>query len=707
METRLPGLLRIRDRGTSRSLQTPDAAGEHLLRRLKLSPIPQPATPTHQLCSIYHPTRLCQVGSFSAGRTYYVQWILGGRVIAENVRPFTLNSGNAVLLIFASDEEASASEVHVPPGVLLPAPAEIRRLRMCNTSKSFCPHVNFVAAPGCAAPTSCRIHLAPRKSTPSAMMPQPAAAVSAAAVAAAAAAAAASAASATAAAVQHQQQQNELQQSDLRRLGALPRGLSPPSRDQFDSASGSGTSAASSSAGSTSPAHDQQHHYAAAAAADDTPTASSNKRARGSPNEAMFSDGSTEGAEGPGGARGAFGAGGGGSDEGGVQQHAHQSLEALLISDDQFLSMLYSQSEDSPGGSVSGGTMVGGGAVGGVLQGDCEADGVGQSALPPPPHLTAGATTLATPVFTRKPHSSPSPAAAAAAAAAAAVSASALTSPAAGSAVDAVPMQVAAPVHPPGMAPEPSPVPPPSPSPDAPPPSPESPPGEGGGGGGGGGGGDNSSGQEAMQPDIKRAVVAMCILGGLAALLTAAWYVGAYDKCANLIAGAPQGKNIRNSTRIKPSIGPVGKMGGGVGMKDVEVAVPQLSKAGSNGRMRCPSASGAWERHAAGEEGVGLTSPYAQDMSAPSPMAPAVVQWEASAHAALPMAGLVTSTYGANLASTYHGGNFAPPTYGMPACPPPLPTSVARPPPLPSSPVRARVQGGDGTTQGQLYTSHL
>ena len=265
----------------------------------------------------------------------------------------------------------------------------------------------------------------------------------------------------------------------------------------------------------------------------------------------------------------------------------------------------------------------------------------------------------------------------------------------------------APPPHPPGMAPEPSPVPPPSPSPDAPPPSPESPPGEGGGGGGGGGGGDNSSGQEAMQPDIKRAVVAMCILGGLAALLTAAWYVGAYDKCANLIAGAPQGKNIRNSTRIKPSIGPVGKMGGGVGMKDVEVAVPQLSKAGSNGRMRCPSASGAWERHAAGEEGVGLTSPYAQDMSAPSPMAPAVVQWEASAHAALPMAGLVTSTYGANLASTYHGGNFAPPTYGMPACPPPLPTSVARPPPLPSSPVRARVQGGDGTTQGQLYTSHL
>ena len=152
------------------------------------------------------------VGSFSAGRTYYVQWIFGGRIIAENVRPFTLNSGNAVLLIFASDDEASATEAHVPPGVLLPAPAEIRRLRMCNTSKSFCPHVNFVAAPGGPAPTSCRIHLAPRKSTPSALLtPQPSAAVSAVAIAAAAAAAAAGTA------VQQQQQQQQPQQQQQQR----------------------------------------------------------------------------------------------------------------------------------------------------------------------------------------------------------------------------------------------------------------------------------------------------------------------------------------------------------------------------------------------------------------------------------------------------------------------------------------------------------
>ena len=268
------------------------------------------------------------------------------------------------------------------------------------------------------------------------------------------------------------------------------------------------------------------------------------------------------------------------------------------------------------------------------------------------------------------------------------------------------------PPHPPGMAPEPSPGPPPSPGPAAPP---ESPPREEGGGGGGGGG--NSNVDVLMERDMKNAVVAIGILGGLAALLTAAWKVGAYDKCANMLSGAPAGKNIRNSTRIKPSnlgggaMG--GKMGGGaVTMKDVEIArpplVPQLSKVGSNGRMRCPSASGAWERHVAGEEGVGLTSPYAQDMSAPSPLAPAAVQWEAGAHAALPVAGMATSTYGANLVNTYHGGNFAPPTYGVPGGPPPLPTSVARPPPLPSSPVRARVQGGDGgATQGQLYTSHL
>ena len=77
------------------------------------------------------------VGSFSSGRTYYVQWTLDGYVIAGNVRPFTLTGGQAVLLVFASEEEATACDAAVPAGSLQRALPAMRRLRICSVSKSF------------------------------------------------------------------------------------------------------------------------------------------------------------------------------------------------------------------------------------------------------------------------------------------------------------------------------------------------------------------------------------------------------------------------------------------------------------------------------------------------------------------------------------------------------------------------------------------
>jgi len=104
------------------------------------------------------------LGSFSTGRSYYVQWNILQRVVAQNVRPFTLIDGT-VLLIFASAEEAVVCASTVPPGVLLPAGPEHRTLKMCSTAKSYCPAANFIAAPGVlVAHTSCVIHLPSRGS---------------------------------------------------------------------------------------------------------------------------------------------------------------------------------------------------------------------------------------------------------------------------------------------------------------------------------------------------------------------------------------------------------------------------------------------------------------------------------------------------------------------------------------------------------------
>ena len=94
-----------------------------------------------------------------------MQWTLGGCAIAGNVRPFTLTGGQAVLLIFASEEEATACDAAVPADALQRAPPAMRRLRMCSTSKSFCPSSNFVPAPLMAL-TSCKIHQPPRRASP-------------------------------------------------------------------------------------------------------------------------------------------------------------------------------------------------------------------------------------------------------------------------------------------------------------------------------------------------------------------------------------------------------------------------------------------------------------------------------------------------------------------------------------------------------------
>ena len=101
------------------------------------------------------------VGSFSSGRSYFIQWSIMGHVVATAVRPFSLANTGAVLLVFASDEEASACAKAVPPGVLRHTELTDRTLRVCNTSKSFCPQANFTPMVATAAGTaaSCKIHL--------------------------------------------------------------------------------------------------------------------------------------------------------------------------------------------------------------------------------------------------------------------------------------------------------------------------------------------------------------------------------------------------------------------------------------------------------------------------------------------------------------------------------------------------------------------
>ena len=100
------------------------------------------------------------VGNFSAGRTYYVHWTIDQKVIGTGVRPFPLAGTDAMLLIFSTEEAAASCARLAPQGLLVPAPPELRRLRMCSTSKSLCPHTNFQMAQGSSAiPTSCAIHL--------------------------------------------------------------------------------------------------------------------------------------------------------------------------------------------------------------------------------------------------------------------------------------------------------------------------------------------------------------------------------------------------------------------------------------------------------------------------------------------------------------------------------------------------------------------
>ena len=99
--------------------------------------------------------------SFSLGRTYYITWTIDGRVVSDNVRPFTLHNDSRMLLIFVNEIEALACEAIVPHGTLSPAPVEHRRMRMCSTSKSFCPLMNFSGANSSLslAAASCAIHL--------------------------------------------------------------------------------------------------------------------------------------------------------------------------------------------------------------------------------------------------------------------------------------------------------------------------------------------------------------------------------------------------------------------------------------------------------------------------------------------------------------------------------------------------------------------
>jgi hypothetical protein len=101
-----------------------------------------------------------KVAQFSTGRTYYIQMTLGELIVAQRVRPFTLTSTSSVLLIFASEAEAQACESAAPPGLLVDAQPEHQWLRMCCTSKSLCPHLNFThLQPGSPSlQSSCAIH---------------------------------------------------------------------------------------------------------------------------------------------------------------------------------------------------------------------------------------------------------------------------------------------------------------------------------------------------------------------------------------------------------------------------------------------------------------------------------------------------------------------------------------------------------------------
>ena len=99
------------------------------------------------------------LGRFSAGRTFYVQWTYNQRVVSERVRPFTIAGTSTVLLIFPSAQDVTVCESAVPAGLLMPAPIEHRKLRLCCTSKSLCPLINFHGASGSAAASSCTVHL--------------------------------------------------------------------------------------------------------------------------------------------------------------------------------------------------------------------------------------------------------------------------------------------------------------------------------------------------------------------------------------------------------------------------------------------------------------------------------------------------------------------------------------------------------------------
>ena len=109
---------------------------------------------------------LCQpFGHFSSGRSYYVAWMLGDVTVA--VRQFPLVGESAHhLLVFASEDDVVRCESAVPVGVLQPASTAQCRMRMCSTSKSFCPEVNFNPASGAPGTSSCVTHFTSRAAGP-------------------------------------------------------------------------------------------------------------------------------------------------------------------------------------------------------------------------------------------------------------------------------------------------------------------------------------------------------------------------------------------------------------------------------------------------------------------------------------------------------------------------------------------------------------
>eukprot|EP00966_Prymnesium_polylepis_P194107 4499821-Prymnesium_polylepis.1 len=93
-------------------------------------------------------------GTFASERRYYVQWSLDRRVLARSVKPFKLKNTTALLLVFASEDEAQACERMVPAELLEPAQPHHCQMRMCNIAKTFCPAINFSDS----AATSCSLH---------------------------------------------------------------------------------------------------------------------------------------------------------------------------------------------------------------------------------------------------------------------------------------------------------------------------------------------------------------------------------------------------------------------------------------------------------------------------------------------------------------------------------------------------------------------